>query len=144
MCLDVRANGIERRERSRAFGTSKRLRVTVLVTSQLHSCFERLRTIWTHVSAFFAMCQQMMIVDGRRLETFATVLASIRPHTGMRTHMQGQAIGHAKSLPANLSTDTDIIIFFFFYRLTQSAINEKKTLKNSQIDLCDFVTHVHY
>jgi len=55
--LDVGADGVERRERPRAFGASERLRVTVLVAGQLHPRLERLRTVWTRVSALLAVRQ---------------------------------------------------------------------------------------
>lgn len=61
--LDVRADGVERRERPRALGAPERLRVTVLVAGQLHPRLECLRAIRTRVGAFLTMRQQVMIID---------------------------------------------------------------------------------
>lgn len=85
-----------------------------------------------------------MIVDGRRLEAFATVLAGIRSHAGMCTHVQGQAIGHAKGLPANLPADTDIIVFFLLPFNAQSAMMERKLPNIYELWIYDFVFYVHY
>lgn len=102
--LDVRADGVERRERSRALGAPERLRVAVLVAGQLHPRLERLRAVRARVGALVAVRQQVMVVDGGRLEALAAVLTGVRPHACVRAHVEGQAVGHAKGLAAYLTS----------------------------------------
>lgn len=108
--LDVRADGVERGERPRALGAPERLRVTILVAGQLYPRLERLRAVRARVGALLAVRQQVMIVDGGRLEAFAAVLAGVGPYARVRAHVKGQAVGHAEGLAANLPKSEDITI----------------------------------
>lgn len=108
--LDVRADGVERGERPRALSAPKRFCVAVLVAGQLHPRLECLWAVRARVGALLAVRQQMMIVDGGRLEAFAAMLAGVRPHARVRAHMEGQAIGYAKGFAANLSRNKKIVM----------------------------------
>lgn len=105
--LDVRADGVERRERPRALGAPERLCVAVLVTRQLNPRLERLRAVRARVGALLAVRQQVMIVNGGRLEALAAMLTGVGPYTRVRAHVKGQAVGHAKGLAANLPISKD-------------------------------------
>lgn len=134
--LDVRSGGVERRKRSRALSTPEWLRVTILMAGKLHPRLERLRTVRARIGARVTVRQNVMIVDGRGLETLTAMLASIGSHARVRAHMQSQTVGHAKCFATNLPADRNSICFLFSFILflsffhTTEIVDGRKAFMN--------------
>lgn len=106
--LHVGAGRVERGERPGALGAAERLGVAVLVAGQLDAGLEGLGAVGTGVGALVAVGQQVVVVDRAGFEALAAVLALVGADARVGAHVEGQAVGDAEPLAADLRRERNV------------------------------------